>query len=147
VVSSLATINLAQSASKFSAGSVIRVVGLGAPFDGSHVVTAATATSVSFSVSSANISLTTDNNGYVTFGYPEYEIGEPIPENASLDTNYNPVLVAAIDNYVEGYHNFEMQAGVGPQSVIAVRFTFRGDVKIDGVNVWFTGTYNLRGEA
>ena len=71
-----------------------------------------------------------------------YETALP---NMTID--FTPTYSNPLQTYTEGFHNFEMSTGVGPQRVLSARFSFRGDVVIEGVNIFFTGEYDLAGDA
>jgi hypothetical protein len=65
----------------------------------------------------------------------------------NMTIDFTPTYSNALQTYTEGFHNYEMSTGVGPQRVLSVRFSFRGDVVIEGVNIFFTGEYDLVGDA
>jgi hypothetical protein len=80
----------------------------------------------------------------IKYDVPGTHYETPLP-NMTID--FTPTYTVAIGTYTEGFHNFEMSTGVGPQRVLSVRFSFRGDVTVEGVNIFFTGEYDLVGDA
>jgi hypothetical protein len=80
-----------------------------------------------------------------TFNAPGYYVGNTVdkfidPSTSLLDTT-------PYREYEAGYHNFEFKTGVGPQRVISIKTFFGGDVRIEGLNVWFSGAIPLKGES
>jgi hypothetical protein len=79
-----------------------------------------------------------------TASYTQGYFQTPFP---NMSASYVPSYSAPLKTYNGGYHNFEMSAGLGPQRNLMARFSFRGDVAIEGVNIFFTGNYDLLGDA
>lgn len=74
-----------------------------------------------------------------------YSKGYTEDTDPTLDSSYNPIYDTDLGVYTEGFHAYEMPAGIGPQHVLSAKFNFRGDVKIEGINIWFTGTQDIKG--
>ena len=77
----------------------------------------------------------------------EYHKGYFTVDLPNLDSSNEPVFGTQIEDYpTTGFHHYEMLAGIGPQNVMSARLSFRGDVKIEGVSIFYTGAYELSGE-
>jgi len=85
-----------------------------------------------------------DEQETIKYDVPGGVYQTPLP---NMDSVYTPTYSTPLKTYTEGYHNFELSAGLGPQRILTARFSFRGDVTIEGVNIFFTGEYDLKGNA
>lgn len=74
---------------------------------------------------------------------------ELLTSSPSPSPNANPVpsyTKTLNDQYINGHYNIVVPAGVGPQSVISVKFVMSGNIILQGLSVWVTGNYGERGE-
>ena len=74
----------------------------------------------------------------------EYSLGTMGTD--SLTELFVPATITPLQEFDEGFHNFEARTGVGPQKVISTKFSFSGDVKVEGVTFWYSGKFGLTGE-
>lgn len=74
-----------------------------------------------------------------------YQKGYLVDANPTLDASYLPIYGTDLGVFTNGFHAYDMPAGVGPQHVITARFSFRGDVKVEGINIWYTGSTEIKG--
>lgn len=81
---------------------------------------------------------------YAVKAEAELVTGSPAPSpNASPVPSYSRLLQ---NSYTNGHYNVVVPAGIGPQTVMSVKFVMSGNIILQGLSLWVSGNYNERGE-